>query len=132
MDWDGQGLPPVGVELDGVKVISQFGVEEWQEKPTWKVVGHHVNGNRFFVEPVGGGHVSVFTVGCSQYRSLSNIETPAEREERERLEAAYKLYLVGMGTSGIKPVDFNVFKDDYAEFFLAIVKETGYRKKGKD
>lgn len=61
---------------------------------------------------------------------LRKPETPAEREERERLEAAYDLYCVVADSDGGKPSKFEDWSSlKYAvKSFLAIVDKTGYRK----
>jgi hypothetical protein len=60
---------------------------------------------------------------------LSKPETPAEREETERLEAAYYLYCkCGIQHETVSFEKFKAGDDCYPEVWLDIVKETGYRK----
>lgn len=61
---------------------------------------------------------------------LSKPETPEAKEKRERLEAAYDLYLIDFESSGHESFNYNQFcKDDYMRnFWLAIVDKTNYRK----
>lgn len=58
--------------------------------------------------------------------TLWNVETPKQKEERERLEAAYDLYC----TCGIQheTVGFKEWSDCYSDVWLSIVDKTGYRK----
>lgn len=62
------------------------------------------------------------------------LETPQQREDRERLASAYDLYECGQ--SAIKCIgyeEFNSFKNDdcAVKFWLAIVDKTNYRKEPK-
>lgn len=62
---------------------------------------------------------------------LSKPETPQQREDRERLEAAYDLYEESQHAIGcIGYDDFDFFKksDIQVKFWLAIVDKTNYRK----
>lgn len=128
-DWDGEGLPPVGVECVFTPDNTKWGFN--------------------YVEPFNGavlhyeGEQFVFMLNHEKYNlddsmiivsridkgEFSNPETLAEREERERLEAAYYLYC----KCGIQheTVSFKKFKngdDCYPEVWVDIVNETGYRK----
>ncbi|CAM0051744.1 hypothetical protein VPHF89G1_0004 [Vibrio phage F89 g1] len=61
---------------------------------------------------------------------ISKPETPQQREERERLEAAYDLYCIMCGIEGYAKfdlIDFSKTKKDSA-VWLAIVDKTNYRK----
>lgn len=123
VEWNGEGLPPVGVELDGVKVMGCNGVKEWHCKPYWKVVGHHIDGERFFVEHVLGGRLQVFPVDSNQYRA---VESP-----QQELEAAYDLYCDAQHAVDVIAYDsFEQFKADEVQvkFWLSIVDKTNYRK----
>lgn len=57
-------------------------------------------------------------------------ETAEQREERERLEAAYDLYCEVENADGDEPYDFDFWRtmERKAEGYLAIVDKTGYRK----
>ena len=58
--------------------------------------------------------------------TLWSVETPKQKAERERLEAAYDLYC----TCGIQheTVCFEEWSDCYSDVWLSIVDKTGYRK----
>jgi hypothetical protein len=64
------------------------------------------------------------------YRRIETAETPQQREERERLEAAYDLFCVW--SDGATPCSFDVFVNgtigNSKRRFLAIVDKTNYRK----
>lgn len=71
------------------------------------------------------GDWNIFTLD-----ELSKPETPAEREERERLEAAYDLhceYLLGEDDEALSFNEFKSFKTKLRQW-LRIVDKTGYRK----
>ncbi|AUR88473.1 hypothetical protein NVP1113A_72 [Vibrio phage 1.113.A._10N.286.51.E7] len=64
---------------------------------------------------------------------LSKPETTQQREERERLESAYDLYLIGNDSFNLTTrKSISEFKvDDFQrDFWLAIVDKTNYRKEG--
>lgn len=91
VEWDGEGLPPLGVKLDGVKTISSTeGIEAWWGKPYWLVVGHHINGNTFFVEGIKSGVIQQFRVTGDkpQYR-------PIKSERQKVVEAMVKVMSAG-------------------------------------
>ena len=67
------------------------------------------------------------------YRRIETQESPQQREERERLEAAYDLFCVW--SDGATPCSFDVFVNgtigNSKRRFLAIVDKTNYRKESK-
>ncbi|AUR89532.1 hypothetical protein NVP1124O_31 [Vibrio phage 1.124.O._10N.286.49.B1] len=68
---------------------------------------------------------------CWRLVMLSKPETPQQREDRERLEAAYELLCIGnRALSVTAPCTFDEFKldDPQCYFWLAIVDKTNYRK----
>lgn len=79
-------------------------------------------------------HAPTTECDVAHVNELSQPETPAEREERERLEAAYDLYEEAQQKIGcIGYDDFDLFKKSeiQVKFWLAIVDKTGYRKECK-
>ncbi len=73
---------------------------------------------------------SCAAVNWVEVAKLSKPETPQQREDRERLEAAYDLYSIDFKNSGHESFNYNQFiKDDYMRnFWIAIVDKTNYRK----
>lgn len=64
---------------------------------------------------------------------ISKPKTKQQREEREKLEAAYDLYCVWVGDRvGHHAIDFSEWKiiPDYYKKWLRIVDKTNYRKEG--
>ncbi len=76
--WNGEGLPPVGIDLDIGKVFSSDGVDEWFCKPMIKVVGHHCDGVRFFVESLKTKSIQVFDCS-SENKQYRPIKTEREK-----------------------------------------------------
>lgn len=64
---------------------------------------------------------------------LSKPETPAEREQRERLEAGYDLYCASVNAIALPVMPYNVFITSTFQVasMLAIVDKTGYRNESK-
>ncbi|QGF20996.1 hypothetical protein PP409_gp05 [Vibrio phage Seahorse] len=60
---------------------------------------------------------------------IKKPESPEEKVERERLEAAYDLYC----ECGVQyeTLQFDTFKEECGDVWLAIVDKTGYRKESK-
>ena len=88
--------------------------------------------------PHGDGHyVFSETKGITYIANgyLLEPETPQQREERERIEAAYDLYLHRCRAVNWKTeYTFEDFKSESDAFngWLAIVDKTGYRKEAKN
>jgi len=80
--YDRKELPPVGTELDTPRVTGSSGVEEWWDKATCSVVGHHVDGKRFFIEYLSSNQIQVFdTEKCDiQYRKIKITPIKSGRE----------------------------------------------------
>lgn len=78
--WNGpeDGLPPLGMELDGGKTFCGQGVVKWWNRPVWKVVGHHTNGKTFFVEGIKSGMVQQFHIPTDQPQ-FRPVRTDRER-----------------------------------------------------
>lgn len=60
------------------------------------------------------------------------VETPEQRNERERLEAAYDLCCLYGHNDFESAEDFNKYHPSLAEKWLLIVDKTGYRKEEKN
>lgn len=90
-DTSDNELPQLGIELDGFKVLSGNGVKEWHNKPIWKVVGHHINGEQFFAEHTGDNSLTVFKVDCNQWRYLKNNSEEIEAIKQEMRKLANRL-----------------------------------------
>lgn len=115
-------------------------ISEWQngDECVWgsgllaKIVGpmpSHPSRVVVEVKDALGAHVKV-----ARINDLQKPETPAEREQRERLEAGYDLYEDAQQAIGcIGYDDFDLFKKSEVQvkFWLAIVDKTGHRKESK-
>lgn len=107
--------------------------DDEQEKVEWK------NGDKCIFDgkecifvasnPIGKAAIIVGASGLPAmsvtFDKLSKPETPEQREERERLEAAYDLYCA----CGIQheTAPFEEWLDVYCDVWLRIVDKTGYR-----
>lgn len=112
-DWDGKGLPPVGVECEVYGALGESSV--WNKCKVFAIelgVAFISNGQSWTSRPV------------SEFK-FRKPETPEQREDRERLEAGYELYK----TCGIQheTVSFNKWFDNYKDVWLNIVDKTHYR-----
>lgn len=129
VEWDGEGLPPVGVEC------------EFKYKHSSQA---HWNLCKVFAYSDEMGMVAAIwhwvddkwkhaTIDVSGYEFRA-IETPEQRKEREELEAAYDLYYYAKKESvySCVIVGFKEFVGDFPanerEEYLSIVRKTGYRK----
>ncbi len=86
-------------------------------------IGEHPNtdGHYVFSEEKGITYVS------NGY--LIKPETPQQREERERLEAAYDLYSIAMIANEDEPKSFEHFsKHNYKSGWIAVTIKTNYQK----
>lgn len=119
VEWDGKGLPPVGVECE---VYGALGVySEWHKCEVFAIKHGLVfisDGDSWTQRPI------------SEFK-FRPVETPEQKAERERLEAAYDLYCHAQHAVDVIGYDsFGVFKSDKVQvkFWLSIVDKTGYRK----
>ncbi|MBY8138802.1 hypothetical protein KW500_18480 [Vibrio fluvialis] len=118
-EWDGEGLPPVGAifctepHFD-IQVMCKYSSK-------FVVVGEILPFDRY-----KGAEVVIENLDRRIFRKP---ETEAERNERERLEAAYDLYLT-RHLSMPAPYRYDEFlkAENTLNGFLAIVDKTGYRK----
>lgn len=96
-----------------------------------------VNGEKLLVISYHPLHPSIVVVETNDNEYLSvgvdmlkKPETPQQRENRDRLEAAYDLYLEGQHAVGV--ISYQSFEqfntdDTQIDFYLAIVDKTNYR-----
>ncbi len=117
--WNGEGLPPVGVECE----LSNCG-------NSWVKAMVLFMGTGLCVVDQGYG---------DQHYHLNSVkfrkpESPEEKEQRERLEAAYDLYCHVQSTQNQAAATFELFTKVqgimtlHRERYLAIVDKTNYRK----
>jgi len=84
-------MPLLNTELDTPKVVGEDGVEEWWCKATHKVVGHHIDGQRFFTESLGDGkYIGIHTADVMdpQYRPVLDKK---EAEKQKAIDEMFKL-----------------------------------------
>lgn len=118
-EWNGEGLPPSGCEC-----LAVFIDHENKGYGEFTVCGYH---NEYvWLEYIGnlknkGKH---YTADVSKVK-FRKLETEAERNERERLEAAIWL-LDGNGNSEL--CCWSDARQELKDHLLWIVDETGYRK----
>lgn len=117
-EWNGEGLPPVGARCEFVR-------NPRQEEPDFVLI-KYVSRDYIIIEYIDSGNEDC--ISTSVTHTLSPIETEAERNERERLEAAYELYEFAM--NGDEIMLFATFKVSHQlnGIYLRIVDKTGYRK----
>ncbi|AUR87365.1 hypothetical protein NVP1100O_24 [Vibrio phage 1.100.O._10N.261.45.C3] len=113
-EWGGEGLPPVGVECEF----------EYPEGRWNKGFYHGLTasaGVEMHILEFEGGCIETFG-GLTKFRKP---ETPQQREDRERLEAAYDLYCYAIDKETLFDsfCNFGPLKDIY----LRIVDKTNYR-----
>lgn len=137
-EWDGEGLPPVGVECEyfheprglWVKFVPLL-ITDIESSPNKipAIYGEWYHPNDCMWEPD--------LIDLSDKPRFRKPESPEQKAERERLEAAYDLYLKvqerdeGPGFAA----SFNQFQDGMMSTcrkdYLSIVDITGYRKGSK-
>ncbi|AUR89356.1 coil containing protein [Vibrio phage 1.122.B._10N.286.46.F8] len=117
-EWNGEGLPPVDVKCEWIGGGVAHG--DWGV-----VIVRAYSGGYAWIEKLHDN--SMHTVrGPAFFRKL---ETPQQREERERLEAAYHLYSIAMIANEDEPKSFDHFsKHNYKSGWIAVVIETAYQK----
>lgn len=122
VEWNGEGLPPVGAKCEFEYPKGNWNGGYYHGKTSSGSVKMHIleyEGGR--LETLGG---------LAKFRKP---ETPEQKKERELLEAAYNLYTTyqsAIGLSCINITDFNENSEWHmlCKGFVAIVRETGYRK----
>lgn len=135
----GVGSANCNVGSDNERYILRAKVLEEPKQVEWKNGDECVLGGEIYtfgcVNPVcDQGSVVVFDEtgdhrGCF-IGELSKPETPEQREERERLEAAYDLYVAAQEAVDNNPIDYCDFAKNSRQMrgALAIVDKTNYRK----
>lgn len=125
------------IDAAPIQVESLAGGTEWkngdecvytgQPEIKCKFVAIHPNNSLCAIIWEGGGDVNL---SCVAIDCIAKPETEAERNERERLEAAYGLYCIYQSADNIKACSFDSFKESsvMAKKWISIVDETGYRK----
>lgn len=121
------------IDTTPIQVESLAGGAEWKNGDECIYMSHKVV--QQFIGPCpkryGYGYIQAptFEVNFVELSKLSKPETEAERNERERLEAAYDLYLT-RHVSMPAPYHYDEFlkNERTLDGFLAIVDKTGYRK----
>ena len=118
VEWNGEGLPPVGVECE-VRFRTDGEWTDWFSNGKLKA-GY--DSKLWFSHDFGD---CVYPAHDVEFRKA---ETPEAKQEREELEAAYDLYIDLAYVNGA--TSFDAFKTDekLVNFWLRIVRKTGYRK----
>lgn len=126
VEWDGEGLPPVGVECE-LKYKHATNAN-WRKCKVFAYSNDH--GSVAAVWHLDGEAWYHHSINIREYE-FRKPETEADRKERERLEAAYDLYCEYTNTSNSDAKCYSqhafsnlVVKDKW----LRIVDKTGYRK----
>ena len=127
-EWDGEGLPPVGVECEYKDGDDWYAVKV-NYLSEWFMVIEALKSQSKWIDIKG----TELSFEYSRFDSLEfrKPETPKQREDRERLEAAYDLYCEWVGDrTGQHAIDFEDWKcePDYFRKWLRIVDKTNYRK----
>ncbi|MGI2931905.1 hypothetical protein [Vibrio fluvialis] len=120
-EWSGEGLPPVGTVCQYKDTNQWFNVEITYLSD-WVIVFKCLDESGCFVSDIKGVELAK---NVDEHPEFRKPETEAERNERERLEAAYDLYCAWRGGYC---ESFDVFRVCNVDNWLAIVDKTGYRK----
>lgn len=121
VEWDGEGLPPVGVECEKLfngesKIITPL---YYDDHKSGVVMFYYINSGK----SVATDYAWCLVENCI----LRKPETEAERKERERTEAAYDLFCCVTGNlNGYNFEDF--CNNPYTGMWFKIVDKTGYKK----
>ncbi|CAM0014447.1 hypothetical protein VPHK375_0082 [Vibrio phage K375] len=126
VEWNGEGLPPVGVECEAV-----FIDHEHKGYGEFLILGYH--SNYVWMEYIGKlrNKSKHYTAKINMVK-FRKPETPQQREDRERLEAAYDLYRTCNSEVGFNTVnatyEWFVCSKIAVDYWLRIVDKTNYRK----
>ena len=132
--WNGEGLPPVGVECNFTPDNTYWGFN-YIESFAGEVL--HYEGEQFiFMLKHKQYNIKdeMIVVSRTDKGEFSKLETPQQREERGRLEAAYDLYVIAQESLNVIGYEsFQQFTNDKVQvkFWLAIVDKTNYRKESE-
>lgn len=131
-EWDGEGLPPAGTECE-FKEKSNAYSEAYKHWSKCKILAYNKAKNpsdelQIIIRDNNGDAAIIYSCDGPLFRKP---ETPAEREQRERLEAARELYL--SANKAMQGTDIvNHYNFDQSEcVWLALVDKTDYRKEAK-
>lgn len=126
VEWNGEGLPPVGVECEIL-------FKEYPHKGfgLFNILAYH--GGAIWVQYTGPleNNGKCYTEECSTLE-FRKPESPEQKAERERLEAAIKLHDIANLSyyDGCLPFNcgWNNAGEKVRNMWLSVVDETGYRK----
>lgn len=128
--WYGEGLPPIGVECKFTPDNTFWGFNYIDE-----VVGEvlHYEGEQFVFmlkHKQYNLEESMLVVSRTDKGKFSKLETPQEKENRERLEAAYDLYLTHENYIDNPVCSLSIFTEsnEPKNKWLAIVDKTSHHK----
>lgn len=116
--WNGEGLPPIGCKIKTKRGISEvLSTSDWDGGVVTYSYKHEDGG---------------MSIECAWNNKswINPIETPKAKKEREELEAAHALYIdskQSMEPCMSKQVFINT-EGGEQDFWLRIVRKTGYRK----
>ncbi|EGR2446763.1 TPA: hypothetical protein ACMDTO_000156 [Vibrio cholerae] len=129
VDWDGTGLPPVGVDCVFYPDNTCWGFEH--VKPyKGKVLCYEGEQFVFMLDhKLYGIKPESIILSRTDKGDFQKPEVPKQREVCERIEAAYALYcesLIGEDEETVSFDEFKEFKNRLRQW-LRIVDKTGYR-----
>ena len=116
LQWDGVGLPPVGLMCEVYGALGNY--DEWQECKIFAIVHGQIfisNEDSWVNRPVG-------------WFKFRPIETHKQKEDRQKLEAAYSLYEVYMeendpdNIATFKQFKNNIHTEAYKGFLNIVTK----------
>lgn len=123
-EWNGEGLPPVGVECEKI-------FDGKSEAVTPLYYDDHKAGMVMFYHIDSGKGVTTDYDWCLVENCIfRKPETVAQKLERERLESAYDLYAYAMGDIACDRDTFMI-PSSVRDIWLKVVDKTNYRKESK-
>lgn len=119
-EWDGKGLPPVGC-------VCEYYDDKHSDK--WiKVIVNYSSEWGVVVESIDVAKGTELFFNFFENKKFRKLETPEQKAERERLEAAYDLYRIVTVAHGDEAKTIEHFtKFDYKDAWLSAI-DKGYRK----
>lgn len=126
-EWNGEGLPPVGVECE-------MTFNGKSQTITTLYYDDHKSGMIMFYHVDSGKSVASDYDWCLVENCIfRKPETQQQREDRERLESAYELYVTAQVALDGDVIEYSDFIKESRQMrgALAIVDKTGYRKESK-
>ncbi|AUR98287.1 hypothetical protein NVP1248O_73 [Vibrio phage 1.248.O._10N.261.54.F1] len=127
-EWDGEGLPPVGVECEYKDGDDWYAVKV-NYLSEWFMVIEALKSQSKWIDIKG----TELSFEYSRFDSLEfrKPETPQQREDRERLEAAYDLFVCAADDGVAVNPNLKDWKSKYpsvVKMWLRVVDKTNYRK----